>query len=354
MNTFVIVDLSNLFARCRHVVKRETDPHTKAAVAMALVFRSLSKANREFGLDHIVFAVDSGSWRYAVYPMYKARRKMHRLEKSTSEQEEDQIFYDYLNKLIEYLDKKTKCTVLKERNIEGDDFVARFVQLYPDDNHIIISADSDFIQLLSPTVKIYDGVNERLVTTKGVFDSHGHNLEFKIEPGSGKIKILKPNDAFVPEDEWWKKALFVKLIRGDSGDGVFSAYPGITYKGTTKRIGILQAWEDRKDKGYHWNNFMLQEWKKFKGTGSDGEVIKENVRVIDEFKINESLIDLTKQPEEIKKIMDRVIANAINKDVSVKNVGFDFLKFCNQYDLPGLAVETDHAFYLSKGYPKNV
>jgi 5'-3' exonuclease len=351
---YVVVDLSNLFSRCRHVVKGEPDPSTKAAIAISIVFRSLRKIYREFGINHIVFAIDYGSWRYGTYPMYKARRKVGRLEMSPAEQEEDQIFYDYLNELIEYFDNKTKCTVLRERNIEGDDFVARFIQNHPNDDHIIVSADSDFIQMLAPNVKIYDGVNERTITTEGVTDAYGKKLEFKIDSGSGKLKVGKPNLNFEPEKEWWKKALFVKLVRGDSGDGVMSAYPGISYKGTSKRIGIEQAWEDREEKGYNWNNFMLQEWKKPIGVNDDGDPIKVNVRVVDEYKINESVIDLTKQPDEIKSVMDKVITDATSKEMVSRNIGFDFIKFCVKHDLPGLQAETDHASYLNMGYPKSV
>jgi 5'-3' exonuclease len=351
---YVVVDLSNLFSRCRHVVKGETDPHTKAAIAISIVFRSLRKIYRDFGIDHIVFAIDHGSWRYGVYPMYKAKRRVDRMAQSVTDQEEDQIFYSSLNELIEYFEKKTKCTVLREKNIEGDDFVARFIQTHPDDGHVIVSADSDFIQLLAPNVKIYDGVNERVISIDGVTDNHGKRLEFSIESGSGKIKVAKSNPDFVPEADWWKKALFIKLVRGDSGDGVFSAYPGISFKGTSKRIGIEQAWDDRFEKDFHWNNFMLQEWKKVVGTNESGDAIKENVRVTDEFKINESLIDLTRQPEEIKTRMDEVITAATTKELVSKNIGFDFLKFCAKHDLPGLAEETDHASYLAKGYPKSV
>jgi 5'-3' exonuclease len=347
---FVLVDLSNLFARCRHV-SNDDDIETKAAIAVSLVFQSLKKLNRNFDIDHIVFAIDSGSWRSLVYPHYKAKRKFDRLERTPEEQEEDKVFYSYLNKLIEYLDKKTKCTVLRAYNVEGDDFIARFIQNHPDDDHMIVSGDSDFVQLLADNVKIYDGINDRLITTAGVTDHKGLSLEFKIDSSSGKIKILKTNADFVPEQEWWRKALFVKLLRGDSGDGIFSAYPGISYKGTSKRIGIMQAWEDRHLKEYHWNNFFLQEWKKAVGIDDNGEVIKENVRVIDEYRINESLIDLTKQPDDIKVLMDKSIKDATKKDIPSRNIGFDFNKFCKSLDLPGLMEEADQFIkFLNKPY----
>ena len=95
---------------------------------------------------------------------------------------------------------------------------------------------------------------------------------------------------------------------------------------------------------------MLQQWEKIDGFEKDGTPRKKYVRVIDEFKINESLIDLTKQPEEIKELMDSVIVEAVQK-TPVSNVGIHFLKFCNKYDLPLLLKNAnDHAEYLNKGY----
>jgi len=46
----------------------------------------------------------------------------------------------------------------------------------------------------------------------------------------------------------WRKALFIKLMRGDASDSVFSAFPGVRYEG--KKISICAAWEDRIEQGY--------------------------------------------------------------------------------------------------------
>ena len=122
---------------------------------------------------------------------------------------------------ITYLDVHTRCTVLKSNGIEGDDFVARWILRHPDDEHIIISGDSDFVQLLAPNVHIYDAINQRMIGIDKITNAEGRKLEFSVSPKDGKIKINKPAEDFEPEAEWWKKALFVKLIRGDIGDLFF-------------------------------------------------------------------------------------------------------------------------------------
>ena len=187
-----------------------------------------------------------------------------------------------------------------------------------------------------------------------VTNDKGEKMEFSVKPQEGKIKVGVVNPNFVPEKDWWKKALFVKLVRGDSGDGIFSAYPGVRFVGSEKREGISEAWEDRFDKGYHWNNFFQQEWDKLVGITEDGEKIVRKVKVADEFKMNTLLIDLAAQPQHIKTTMDKAIEVATMKP-TVNGVGLHFLKFCGENDLPALAKEAaDHAIYLNAGYPKEM
>jgi 5'-3' exonuclease, N-terminal resolvase-like domain len=342
MTNFAIVDLSNLFHRSRF--GSSVDSETKIGLALLIVFRSLRKIYRELDVNHIVFAVDYGSWRTKVYPAYKSKRRLDRAKATEEEQEENKLFFDALNNMIKYLDEHTNCTVLRSNGIEGDDFVARWVQRHPDDNHIIISADSDFVQLMAPNVKIYDAINQRMMAIDKITDMYGKQLEFSVSPKDGKIKIGKPKPDFVPEEDWWKKALFVKLIRGDVGDSVFSAFPGVRFESKTKG-SINSAWIDRKNKNYDWNNLMMSDWNKL---GSNGET--KTVRVADEFKINESVIDLTKQPENIIKQMDDCISEAINRPM-MSGIGPYFLRFCKIHDLPSLENEaTEHVNYLNKHY----
>lgn len=352
MTRYAIVDLSNLFSRARHVV--QGDAFTKAGMALHITFQSLRKLHRDHKVQHMVFAVDRGSWRYDVYPLYKARRIASRQAQKPADLEEAEVFREVLKNLVEYLSEKTRCTVLVQDGMEADDLVARWTQLHPGDEHVIVSCDSDFVQLLSDTVSIYDGINERLISTAGVRNHRGEMLPFQIDSGSGKVKVAqhaKPDPDFKPEAEWWRKALFVKLIRGDSGDGIFSAYPGITFKGSSKRTGIEQAWSDRGERGFHWNNFFQSEWDKATGRDDTGAPIFSRVKVVDEFQINESLIDLTRQPEPVKATLDTAIAEAITKQ-PVGNVGFAFIKFCAAHDLPSLSADAaDHARYLNAPYP---
>ena len=113
-------------------------------------------------------------------------------------------------------------------------------------------------------------------------------------------------------------------MRGDTSDNVFSAYPGVRTKGTSKKVGLTEAFEDRKSKGYAWNNLMLQRWTDHNG---------QEHRVLEDYERNRRLIDLSHQPDDIKAIMADTITKATSADKNVSQVGLRLMKFCGLYDL---------------------
>jgi hypothetical protein len=129
--------------------------------------------------------------------------------------------------------------------------------------------------------------------------------------------------------------LFEKIMRGDSSDNVFSAYPGVRTKGSKNKVGLQEAFEDRTKKGFAWNNMMLQRW-----TDPDGV----EHRVLDDYERNRILVDLTAQPEEVKQAVDQSIKDQIShKDVG--QVGSKYLKFCGKFELNKLS---DQAAQIAK------
>jgi adenosylmethionine-8-amino-7-oxononanoate aminotransferase len=117
-------------------------------------------------------------------------------------------------------------------------------------------------------------------------------------------------------------------MRGDTSDNVFSAYPGVRTKGTSKKVGLTEAFEDRKSKGYNWNNLMLQRWTDHNGIEH---------RVLEDYERNRRLIDLTHQPEDIKAIIAETITTATSANKNISQVGIRLIKFCNLYDLKKIA-----------------
>lgn len=308
-NNFIIVDLANLFFRSRHIVKGELEE--KVGLAIHSVFSGIKKAWKDFNGTHVVFCLEGRSWRKDVYPPYKRNRSDARAAQTPKEVEEDKLFWETLDKFKDYIINKTNCTVLHHPSLEADDLIAGWIKSHPNDHHVIISTDGDFAQLISSNVHQYNGVTGVTIKLDGYYDEKGNPLIDK------KTKAIKAP----PNPEW---LLFEKCIRGDSSDNIFSAYPGVRTKGSKNKIGLLEAFEDRNNKGYNWNNLMLQRWIDHEGNEH---------RVIDDYERNVILCDLTAQPQEIKALIEETIESTKKSNKSINQVGVHLLKFCAIYDL---------------------
>ena len=307
--SYILVDTANTFFRARHVVRGDAD--IKLGMALHITFNSVKKAWQDFEGKHVVFCLEGRSWRKDFYKPYKANRAETRAAMTVKEQEEDKLFWETFDAFKEFVETKTNCTVLQHPNLEADDLIAGWIQSHPNDDHVIISTDSDFHQLLTPNVKQYNGVSEETHTPEGIFDKKGKLVIDK------KTNLPKT----IPAPKW---ILFEKCIRGDSSDNVFSAYPGVRTKGTKNKVGLQEAFEDRNSKGWAWNNLMLQRWADHEG--------KEH-RVLDDYERNVKLIDLTTQPEDIKIKIDETINSKISDPKNISQVGIRLLKFCQLYDM---------------------
>jgi len=305
---YIIVDTANTFFRARHVIRGDAD--IKLGMAFHITLNSVRKAWQDFQGSHVVFCLEGRSWRKDFYEPYKRNRQVARDALTEVEQEEDAVFWEAFDTFKDFIETKTNCTVMRHPNLEADDLIAGWVQSHPNDNHIIVSTDTDFQQLVAPNVKLYNGVQEVTTTHEGFFDKKGERV---IDRKTKEPKEVDP--------EWM---LFEKCMRGDSSDNVFSAYPGVRKKGTKNKVGLLEAFADKSTKGFAWNNLMLQRWTDHKG--------KEH-RVLEDYERNRQLIDLSAQPDDVKVMIAETIAQATNNPKDVGQVGIRLMKFCNLYDL---------------------
>src|SRR6056300_1709698 len=309
MSTYVLVDTANTFYRARHVVRGDID--TKVGMALHITLNSVKKAWTDFNADHVVFCLEGRSWRKDYYKPYKRNRQQARDALTPAQQEEDTAFWEIFDEFKNFVTEKTNCTVMRHPQLEADDLIAGWVQNHPNDNHVIISTDGDFAQLIAPNVRQYNGVSNTTITHEGYFDDKGKPVLDK------KTKEVKP----APDPEW---LLFEKCMRGDTSDNVFSAYPGVRKKGTKNKVGLLEAFQDKQTKGFNWNNMMLQRWVDHNG---------EEHRVLEDYERNRKLIDLSAQPDDIKTIIKETITNAISANKDIDQVGIRLMKFCHLYDL---------------------
>ena len=311
MATYVLVDTANTFFRARHVVRGSLDD--KVGMAIHITLNSIKKAWNDFDADHVVFCLEGRSWRKDFYEPYKRNRQETRDAMTPTQQEEDTVFWEIFDEFKDFIHTKTNCTMIQHPQLEADDLIAGWIQNHPNDNHVIISTDGDFAQLIAPNVKQYNGVQNVTITHEGYFDDKGKEVIDK------KTKQSKPK----PNPAW---QLFEKCMRGDTSDNVFSAYPGVRKKGTKNKVGLLEAFEDKDTKGYNWNNLMLQRWVDHEG---------QEHRVLDDYNRNVTLCDLSAQPDNVKELINNTISTVETKNIT--QVGMRLLKFCAKWDMQRIA-----------------
>ena len=329
---YLIVDTANTFFRARHSAHRAATSEERVGFAIHVTLASIYKAWRDQRADHVVICLEGRSWRKDFYKPYKANRAVARAALTESEQEEDRLFWEAFDDLKTFFVEKSNCTVLRHENLEADDLVAGWIQSHPDDHHTIVSSDTDFYQLLAENVNQYNGISDELHTLKGILDKKG---KLVIDKKTKEPKVI-------PDPKW---ILFEKCMRGDPTDNVFSAYPGVRTKGSSKKVGLTEAFEDMDRKGFNWNNLMLQRWVDHNG---------DEHRVLDDYERNVTLVDLRAQPEDIKiKIAETIAAGSVPKDIP--QIGVKFMKFCGKHELVKIGEQAqNYAEFLTAAYPEAV
>jgi 5'-3' exonuclease len=329
---YILIDTANTFFRARHIASRNSDTWEKIGMALHLTLASVNQVVRKFGADHVVFCLEGRSWRKDHYEPYKKNRVVDALSQTEAEKEENEMFWDTYEKFTTFLKEKTNVSVLRHERAEADDMIARFIHLHPTDEHFIISSDTDYVQLITENVRQYNGITNQLITLEGYFDDKG-----KI------VKDKKTKEPKLLGDPQWH--LFMKCMRGDSSDNVFSAYPGVREKGSKNKVGLTEAYADRHKMGFNWNNMMLQRWV-------DHNEVEHRVK--DDYERNRVLIDLTAQPQEIKDLVDARIKESV-RVTTTPQVGIHFMRFCGKYELTKISDQAEtYAKWLNSPYTGNL
>lgn len=300
----VVFDIPNIAYEVAAVNKPHSDSKnygsddaTMSGLCMHILFTRVQKFFRDLNPDYVVFAFENkNNWRkaYTASPDCKSGMpyKANRVYDSSME-----YYFKMLNAFKETCMHHTSIICLSAEGLEGDDVIAGYTQLYAKDDHevIVVSGDKDFIQLLkNPNVKL---LNQR-------------DGKYRNQPGD---KIYFDNlDYFI----------FQKCIRGDKKDHVFSAYPNV------RETRLKKAFDD----AYEMTKLMEEEWQ---GELADGT--KKTYKVRDLYEENKLLLDLTKQPEEVRQYMFEIIKNEVENLGKYSN--FHLLKFLGQFQLKKIAEE---------------
>lgn len=162
----------------------------------------------------IVFdGVGGSNARRNLFPDYKANRNANRMTNYSifqSKAEEQESINNQMERLIQYL-KCLPVTVISIDGLEADDIIGYLAGKFEQHNETskvtIMSADKDFLQLVSDKVEAYSPTKKKVYTPKDVLEEYGVS----------SVNFIN-----------------YKILLGDSSDNV----PGVTGLGPKKLIKL--------------------------------------------------------------------------------------------------------------------
>lgn len=293
----VIIDTPNLFFRvsAAHSKYNQGTPEDMAGLALHTALNTIKKYYTKYKPDQIAVIFEgSSNWRKTYTKSSEC--KSQKVYKANRVKDPSMApFFELIKSFEELARKHTSLVCLSNPILEGDDLFAGYVQRFSEagDEVIGISGDKDFVQLLKyPNFTL-------------------------INPDTGKPRLTK--DVCGVDDPTF--FMFEKGMRGDKGDNVFPAYPRVLKK------RLLKCLEDE----YELTKIMNETWTY---TDSETGIITE-YKVGDLFDENITLMDLSAQPEYVKKTINETL------DYELVNHGkfshFWFTKFCGKYGLKQIA-----------------
>lgn len=298
---YLVFDISNLLYRAFYAQKDE-DSETVNGMAIHIALTTLNKYYKQYKpKKRVVMTFDRSSWRkeYTASEQclskkpYKGNRRQ---DLTPAQQQKYAEFQAHLLEFENLIKEHTSIVTLFCDRLEADDLMAGFVQHHPNDEIVIITADSDIAQLFK------------------------HDNVIIISPATDKPQSL---DKYDNDPEFY---LFQKCVRGDSTDNIQSAYPRV------RQTRIKEIYEDARDKdGYKFVQFMKETWRDHQGT----EYLVEHM-----FKENQILIDLEKQPADIRELMFSTITAELERSKQFSL--FHFMKFLGKHELNKIKESIDN------------
>jgi 5'-3' exonuclease len=176
---------------------------------------NINSIARSYGCKKIILVSDMGAstFREAVYPDYKWRRKKRREEQTDEEKSSWEDFFDGYKKALN-LFREAGHYVVQFRGVEGDDLAAYFKYALQDyfSKIWLCSTDGDWDQLLDENTHRFAYTSRKEFTLETMYDAHNCDT---------------------PE-----QFTHMKAIQGDSGDDV----PGIDGIGPKRAYNLVREY----------------------------------------------------------------------------------------------------------------
>jgi 5'-3' exonuclease, N-terminal resolvase-like domain len=314
MTVRLVVDTNNILFRvaAAHGKYNSGSATDMAGLAMHSALMTLRSHYNKVKPDHVALSFEgTRNWRKAYTKSEKC--VSGRLYKGNRIKDESmEAFFTMLSSFEELARGHTAFTCLGHPELEGDDCIGAYVQYYAPkgDQIVILSGDKDFLHMLKyPNVTLLNP--DKLGAKRDLYDE--------------KTKEFIDPEYF----------MFEKAFRGDKGDNVMPAYPRI------RSTRLKKAFTDE----YERTQIMNETWQYDDLTTGEAKTF----RVGDLFEENHLLMNLERQPPEIREIMFQMVENAeANKG---KFSLFHFQKFLGQHQLNRISEEVTNFVDMLSGAP---
>lgn len=305
---YLLFDISNILHQTFYAQRSGESDMTLAGLASHMALTTLNKYFKLYNpTKGVVMAFDRSSWRkeYMASDLAISNKayKGHRRQNMTASQEAKyRMFLGHLNEFEEMISNNTTIITLARESLEADDLISGFIRLNKDSNIVLVSTDSDMLQLLQ-------------------FE----NLTI-VSPRTGKVLTL---DEFDNDPLYYT---FYKCVRGDQSDNIQSAFPGV------RETRIRKAYSDP----YEMVNLMESTWTDQNGV---------TYLVKDLYEENQLLINLTAQPGPVMELIDSTVLESMVKHKKFNL--FNFMKFLSKYELENIKKGIDAYMPMMALRPKS-
>lgn len=225
-DTWLVLDCNFLCRRASYAFQGLSHNGEPTSVSFGF-FSDLIHLQRRFDAQQVVFCFDRGrNKRIQEFPEYKAKRREGH-KKARLDPDQNEYFFNF-RKEISKLSTSILPNIGYENTLtaygyEADDWIAKacheISHNFKGDEVVIVSADHDMFQCLSPTIRLYNPNAKRIYTLQSFTNDYG-----------------------IPPSEWIK----VKAIAGCSGDEI----PGADRIGEKTAIKYLLDILPKKTKAY--------------------------------------------------------------------------------------------------------
>lgn len=161
----LIIDANNLLYRA-HFVSKLTDKKGNRVSGIFNSMRMIGNLMKKFQPDSVVIVWDKGKSRarLAIFPEYKSQRDKNRKEQDVIDLQKQRMM---LQTIFSYLPVKQ----VQLEGVEADDIIGWLVREKLKGKKIIVSNDTDFIQLVDKKVQLFLPNKANLLTPLNV-DKH--------------------------------------------------------------------------------------------------------------------------------------------------------------------------------------